>query len=194
MPAAGRARVVVPVVIVAAALALAGGFVGRQVYRADAAEPAPSTTTAPPSSVRPSAPPPGPDSVRLTRGAAEYPYHRQVRELLERYFHGINSKNYTYWRGSVTDAIAAKKPRQVWLDAFRTTRDGSIVVHRIEPGAGPDLRVLLSFTSTQDRSDAPADFRRGCIRWRVVFPLTRQHGGWRVATGPAGTAPRHSAC
>lgn len=198
MPAAARVRAtrwwLVPVVIVVAALALGAGMVGRRLYHPAVPAPAEPPPVEATTSAVPPAAPPGPGSVRMTQDAANHPLHRQVRDVLQRYFDGINAKNYRYWRGAVTGKLAATKPRPEWQRAFRTTRDGTILVHRIEPARGPGLRVLLTFVSTQAVRDAPRDFPHSCIRWRVVFPLARQDGSWRVAADQAGAAPHHTAC
>lgn len=192
-PARGGPRWLVPVVIVVAALAFAGGMVGRRWYERSPATAAAPTVVAP-SSAAPAGKPPGSPGVRLTKDAVDHPRHQAVRDLLQRYFDAVNAKSYRDWRTTVTSQFAAAKPRSEWSHSFRTTRDGSIVVYRIETGGRAELRVLLSFVSTQDVQDAPPNFPRHCIRWRVVFPLALEHGAWKIAADKAGSTPRHDAC
>lgn len=189
----GQQRWLVPVVIVVAALAFAGGMVGRRLYSRPPAEPATPPVVAP-STVTSAGDPPGSPTVRLTKDASDHPRHRAVRDLLQRYFDAVNAKEYQDWRGTVTQGFAAAKPISEWLHSFRTTRDGSVVVYRIESAGHGELRVLLSFVSTQNVQDAPQDFRHHCIRWRVVFPLELERAEWRIAADKAGSAPRHDTC
>lgn len=179
--------------IVVAALAFAGGMVGRRLYSRPTAAPEAPPVVAP-STVTRVGDPPGPPTVRLTKGASDHPRHQAVHDVLQRYFDAVNAKEYQNWRGSVTQGFAASKPRSEWLHSYRTTRDGSIVVNRIESAGHGELRVLLSFVSTQNVQDAPRNFRHHCIRWRVVFPLALERGVWRIAADKAGSAPRHDAC
>lgn len=120
--------------------------------------------------------------------------HDAVLSLLQAYFDAINAKNYDAWRDTVTSQRLASTSRAEWLHNYHTTRDGSIVVYRIESGGVAALRVLLSFVSTQDPGAAPPDFPHTCIRWRVVFPLTLEGAGWKLDAGPTGASPQHDAC
>ncbi len=117
-----------------------------------------------------------------------------VRDLLQHYFDAINSKSYDDWTQVVTSSRLHTTSRSEWSDDYRTTRDGSIVVYRIESAGTGQLVVLLRFVSVQDPSDAPPDFPYRCIRWHVVFPLAVEHGQWRLDAGETGATPQHQSC
>ena len=94
----------------------------------------------------------------------------------------------------MTKGWADTKSEEQWLRDYRSTRDGSVVIYRIETGAAGTARVLLSFVSTQDVTDAPPELPVSCIRWHVVFSMTVENGAWRVDTGTTGSSPQHAAC
>lgn len=156
-----------------------GGLVARQFYRRPAASPAP-VLALPSSTARPLSEQPGPDTVELTPGAAAHPEHEAVRTVLQNYFDAINAGDYDAWTRTVAKArVQAKTPSQ-WRAEYSTTKDGSILVYRIDSMPNGDLRVFLAFTSTQDVSHAPAELPQPCVRWNLVFPLTRESGQLRI--------------
>jgi hypothetical protein len=185
------ARWVLPVVLVAMIATAAGAIVARQIY----ASPEPS-----PSAIRPNEsqlPPgeqPGSTTVGGTKDATAHPLYETVRALLQTHFDAINGKRYDQWRSVVTERRAKNQPERDWRTAYRSTRDGTIVVQRIETGPVDTARVLLSFTSVQDVRDAPLELPEHCIRWRAVFPMVLESGVWKLDSGPASSAPQHDAC
>lgn len=185
-------RWVLPVVLLAVSLTAAAGLLARQVYTARA-------STDPPAVVQPSlsvAPEeqPGDAMVRGTADATSHPLYETVRQLLQTYFDAINAKNYRGWRAAVTSKRAENEPEREWQVAYRSTRDGSVVVHRIESGPVDSMRVLVSFTSVQNPEDAPLELAEPCIRWRVVLSLTVEGNDWKLDTGPTSATPEHDKC
>jgi hypothetical protein len=106
----------------------------------------------------------------------------------------INGRSYERWMTTVTADRIRVQPRREWLTAYRSTRDGSIIVRRIETTPDQRLQVLVSFTSTQDPADAPVGLPVACIRWNLALPLQRENGQLKISTVPAGTTPERSAC
>jgi hypothetical protein len=147
------------------------------------AQPATSTSLAP-------AEQPGPAAVELSADAKAHPDQDAVRILLQHYFDAINQQDYRVWTSTVVEERREAQPEQVWRDAYRTTRDGSIYVQRILPSGRTGLIVLLSFTSTQSPAQAPADLRAGCIHWQVAYPVTLEQGQARLDTGLPGSSSR----
>jgi hypothetical protein len=191
----GRVHWLIPVLIVVVSLTVGGGLLAREFYQAprtgyrtQATSPSPRPTSLAPHQQ------PGSARVRLSADAAAHPRAEPVRKLLQAYFNAINTRDYNLWSTTVVTARIKAQPRQEWLSNYGTTKDGSIVVYRIDAAPEKRLTVLLGFTSTQAIADAPPELPRRCIRWHLALPLVREYGGWKVANLPAGTTPQRSAC
>ncbi len=119
----------------------------------------------------PPAPAPGPATVALVEDVAVHPDADRVRALLQQYFDAINAGDYNLWRSTVTPQQVRDTGESAWHEQYRSTLDGSIVLHRLEPRAGDGLVALLSFTSLQNPADAPPELPVRCLRWWVSYPL-----------------------
>lgn len=141
----------------------------------------PAVTTAGPSTT--AGPPPGPGIVQLSPDAAAHPQADAVRALLQRHFDAINNHDYPAWASTVVSQRVRDTPESDWQKDYGTSRDGSIVVQRIEPVPAGSV-VLLSFVSTQDGSKAPAVLPGAtCIRWWVSYRVVVEHGQQRIDFG-----------
>lgn len=187
-----RPRWIFVLVLVAVIIAAAGGVAARAVY----SQPAESAASAVLPNEKPVPPgkQPGDTTVTATTDAAGHPLYETVRGLLQTYFDSINNRRYDQWRTVVSTKRAKFQPEKDWSTAYRSTKDGSIVVYRIETGPTDTARILLSFTSVQDPRDAPLELPEGCIRWKVVFPLSLEEGSWKLDSGPTSSAPQHEVC
>jgi hypothetical protein len=187
-----RPRWIVPVVLVAVIIAAIGGVAARAIYT----QPVEAATAAvlPNEKPLPPADQPGNATVTATTDAAAHPLYEPVRALLQTYFDSINGHRYEQWRTVVSARRAKLQPQSDWLVAYRSTKDGSIVVYRIETGPTGTARILLSFTSVQDPRDAPLELPERCIRWKVVFPIAVEDGAWKLDSGPTSSAPQHEKC
>lgn len=164
-----------------------GGLVAREVYRRPQSSPA-SVLALPSTEALSAGEEPGSPTVRLTPDAAAHPQHEIVRALTQTYFDAINKGDYDAWRTTVTRAKVQAQPRPEWVANYRTTRDGGILIHRIDPLPNGGLGVLIGFTSIQDPAAAPTELPADCLRWRLVFPLTLESGRWKLdSVAPAGT-------
>ena len=142
---------------------------------------APTTTTM-------AGPPPGPAAVELSQDAAAHPLADQIRSLLQRHFDAINNRDYAVWTSTVVARRSREMPEPKWQADYVSTRDGSILVHRIEPSPDGTV-VLLSFTSTQDAAQAPASLPGStCTNWWVSYRVVIERGQPRIDAGI-----RHSA-
>lgn len=179
-------------VVVVVAVTVAGGVLARDFYQRESPPQAvvelPATKALKPSEQ------PGLDTVQMTPDAAQHPYTATVRRLLQAYFDGINGRSYERWRISVSAARVKDMPEAKWRNDYQTTRNGSILVRRIESAPDGTLRILLSFTSTQKVADAPTELPSGCIRWDLMWPLAYELGEWRIAAVPPGTVPEFRRC
>jgi len=133
----------------------------------------------------------GPPAVKLAADVAADPEGAEVQTLLQRHFDAINNGNYEVWQTTVTRQRAAAFPKQKWLDQYRTTTDGTILVQRIEPTTSGSV-VLISFTSTQDRALAP-DQQSACLRWRVGYPVVTERDQLRLGPSEPATS-QYTAC
>ncbi|EHR49694.1 hypothetical protein SacmaDRAFT_1416 [Saccharomonospora marina XMU15] len=179
--------------VVVSSLTVGGGLLARELYQPPRRDDGPSAsvrTTTP----LPPARQPGSAKVGFTGDAAAHPEAEPVRRLLQEHFDSINARDYERWTRTVVAERTQAQPRSEWLANYRSTRDGSILVYRIEAVPNGGLTVLIGFTSTQDVADAPPELPETCIRWRLALPLARQQGGWRIDTLPAGSTPEYTSC
>lgn len=185
-------RLLIAVLIVVVALMVGGGLAARELYRQP--EQTLAAVTLPSSTALPLAEQPGPATVELTLDAAAHPQHEDVRVLIQQYFDSINSRNYEAWKGTVTRARVQSKPPAKWKSEYQSTKDGSILVYRIDSLPKGDLRLLVAFTSTQDPSAAPPELPAPCLHWNLVLPVTLEGGHLRVDAVTGAATPEMSPC
>jgi hypothetical protein len=126
---------------------------------------------------------PGPSDVQLSPDAAAHPRADELKALLQRHFNAINSRDYEAWAGTVVDRRSREMPKEQWLAEYATTKDGSILLHRVEANA-EGLVLLLSFTSTQDAANAPKNLPGSrCTRWWVSYRVLTVRGQPRIGDG-----------
>ncbi|MGH3829519.1 MAG: hypothetical protein ACRDRS_03555 [Pseudonocardiaceae bacterium] len=131
----------------------------------------------------PRQPEPGPATVVLLEDAALHSDADRIRTVLQKYFDAINAGDYQLWRGAVIPQWARDLNESAWHAQYRSTLDGSIVVHRLEPRIGGGLLALASFTSRQNPADAPPELAVRCLRWWVSYPLIG--AGEQLRMGPS---------
>lgn len=181
----------------AAVVAVGGGVAAREFYKpkpVDQLASVPPVVSTAPSTTVPAEAQPGPRHVMATQDVVNHPQFPEIGSMLQDHFDSINAKDYGKWRGTVTRQRAATAPEQAWKSEYKSTRDGSILIWRIDTAPDRKLRALVSFTSTQAIEDAPQELPKACIRWHVVMPLSREDNRWRVDVGPESVAPRHDEC
>jgi hypothetical protein len=181
-----------PVLLITVIATALGALVARSLYADQPPQP-PSAIQPSPSSV-PRDEQPGSSKVGGTTDAIAHPLYLTVRGLLQQYFNAINAKDYAAWSAVVTTDRRETQPEKDWQDNYKTTRDGSIVVYRIETGGDGTARVLLHFTSTQDPIDAPPEQRVDCIDWDVVWSFAVEKGEWKLASGSTSAFPQTTPC
>jgi hypothetical protein len=126
--------------------------------------------------------PPGPATVVLVEDVRLHPDADRIRTVLQKYFDAINAGDYQLWRSAVIPQWARDLGESAWRGQYRSTLDGSIVVHRLEPRVGGGLLALTSFTSLQNPTYAPPELRVRCLRWWVSYPLIGE--GDQLRMGP----------
>ncbi|QQQ77785.1 hypothetical protein IOD16_04600 [Saccharothrix sp. 6-C] len=190
------ARLLLPAVLLVAAATAGVGVLAREAYQRPVVPPG-GQVAAPGSGQSGSVPrsaQPGSGAVQLSVDAAQHPDGQRVREVLQQFFDAINDHDYEQWAKTVTAHRVGQTPRSRWLSDYESSRDGSILVHRIESVSESRLRVLMTFTSTQDVVKAPAELQADCIHWRVVYPLQVDRGTLRVDLGTEGSTSQFTAC
>lgn len=144
-------------------------------------------------SVPPRLPEPGSPTVVLVEDVVLHPGAERIRKVMQQYFDAINAGDYRLWTGAVIPQLARDTGEAAWRAQYRSTLDGSIVVHRLEPRAGGGLVALTSFTSLQNPADAPPELPVRCLRWWVSYPLVGE--GEALRLGPSSpTADRLVPC
>ncbi len=190
-----RQRWLIPVVVVVLSVTVGGGLLAREFYQRQESQPRQTEPVVVASSTTPLAPAeePGSDEVKVTPDVDFHPQGEAVRKTVQNFYTAINNRDYQLWRTAVTTERQRNQPADKWLDSFKSTKDGSILIYRIERGGGDSLRVLVGFTSTQNLKDAPPIFQEKCIRWRVVLPMQVQ-GTPRVGVPATTDLPEHEKC
>ncbi len=177
-------------------LTAVGGLVARSIYQPAASAGTPPVTAAPPPTSAPTSgqpvKQPGSPRVQLSADAAASPYGQTIENLLQVYFDSINDHNYQEWESVATPALIGENSLEKWQNGYRTTQDGSMYVYRINASSGGQLRVLITFTSTQNVAQAPWFAKFSCINWSQVLPIVNMNGGWRIDVNPSG-APHAAA-
>lgn len=163
---------------VVALLAVAGGLLTRSVYR-----PVPVVASPGPASGVDLGPAPGPLGPRLSIEAAGHPRSAKIRSLLLLHFESINTRNYEVWKTTVVNRRIKESPERIWREQLAGTKDGSVLIHRVEPAPGEALVVLITFVSTQRPDLAPTATPLGCLRWNVVYSMVRENGALRLDSG-----------
>ena len=95
-----------------------------------------------------------------------------VRAQLQRHYEAINAKDYRGWAATVVPERSAALPEQDWMDAYGSTRDGTIRVDRIDDIEGARVLVRVRFVSSQDVADAPPAVPARRICWRSSLPMS----------------------
>jgi hypothetical protein len=180
----------------AVVVAVAGGLLGREFYKPKPVEQSgtPPVVSTVASTTVPAEAQPGSRKVTATQDVVDHPQFSGIGPMLQDHFDSINDKDYAKWRTTVTRQRASTYAEQDWQSDYKSTQDGSILVHRIDTAPDRRLRVLVEFTSTQSVEDAPPELPERCIHWHVVLPLTREDNKWRIDIGPEGASPRHDKC
>ncbi|HKR50986.1 MAG TPA: hypothetical protein VJT72_15655 [Pseudonocardiaceae bacterium] len=174
-----RGWVFLAVTVAVLVAAVGTGMLVREWQPAAGAAGAAPIVTNPP----PRAPEPGPATVALVEDVAVHPDADRARRVLQKYFDAINAGDYKLWRSAVTPQRARDTGEAAWRDQYRSTLDGSIVLHRLEPRAGGGLVALVSFTSLQNPADAPPELPVRCLRWWVSYPLIGEGDELRLSPG-----------
>jgi hypothetical protein len=173
----GWALPVLAVIVVA--LGLGAGYGIRLVSHAAST----GASTAGSSTTTQAGAPPGPAEVQLSPDAAAHPRAEELKQLLQKHFNAINNHDYESWASTVVDRRSRETPKEQWLAEYATTRDGSILLHRVEANT-EGLVVLLSFTSTQDAANAPKNLPGSrCTRWWVSYRVLTVRGQHRIGDG-----------
>jgi len=181
-----------PVLLITVIATALGALVARSVYADQASLPPPaiepSLSSVPPSEQ------PGSPEVKGTADATTHPLYKTLQPLLQNYFNAINAKDYASWADTVTAERRNAQPEEKWKQNYSTTRDGTIVIYRIEVNEDGAARVLMQFTSIQNVKYAPPEMPEKCIHWNVVWPFEKERGEWRLAAGGTSASPPKSKC
>lgn len=182
-----------PVLLVTVIATAIGGLLARQLYEDPGpGEPdavLPTQTSVPPEEQ------PGSRVVQGTPDAVAHPLYEAAKSLLQTHFDAINDRDYESWTSTVVQDRTEATPEQDWRKEYRSTQDGGVVIYRIELAPEEDKALaLITFTSVQDRSNAPVWLPEPCIHWNMAYPLVREDGDWRIDSGPATQSPQAEAC
>ena len=121
--------------------------------------------------------------VELSQDAAAHPLAPAVRSLLQRHFDAINNRDYAVWASTVVARRSREMPESKWQSDYVSTKDGSILVHRIEPSQEGTV-VLISFVSIQGAAQAPTSLPGStCTRWWVSYRVVTERGQPRIDAG-----------
>ncbi|WP_300008219.1 hypothetical protein [Pseudonocardia sp.] len=114
----------------------------------------------------------GDTTVLLSADALTHPAHELVRSQLQLHYDAINRKDYQAWAATVVPARSGSLDQEAWLDAYGSTRDGTIRIDRIDDLEGARVLVRVRFVSTQAITDAPQDVPARRICWHSSLPMS----------------------
>jgi hypothetical protein len=147
-----------------------------------------STTPAPP----PTTPSPTQSgTVALSQTAAGNSASAQVVDLFNRYFDGINTRNYNEYAGTLDAGYRGQNSQSSFSSGYATTTDSDETITAIY-GSGGNLTAVVTFTSRQDPADS-VDKKSSCNHWQLTLPLIAQGSGYVIATPSPGYA-RYTNC
>ncbi|MER7082674.1 hypothetical protein [Saccharopolyspora kobensis] len=137
-----------------------------------------------------------PGGVDYTRGAAGHPDQQAVMVLLDNHFRSINDRDYDLWKSTVVESKWDELPEAKWNQAYGTTEDLDMKVHRIDPGPDGSLLAMLTFKSHQSPEDAPPDMPYRCLEWNLVYPMVITDSGrsLRLDTSKLPNSALRAAC
>lgn len=158
----GTVLAVLLAVVLAAGMVVAWSGAGRAV---SAVPPLRAALPVPASGV-------GESTVLLSADALTHPAHELVRAQLQRHYDAINDKDYAAWAATVVPERSGPLPEEAWLEAYDSSRDGTIRIDRIDDLEGARVLVRVRFVSTQDVSDAPETLPERRICWRSSLPMS----------------------
>lgn len=130
--------------------------------------------------------------VLVGAAANDDPQRAAIRDLLQKHFDSINSRNYQGWKDTVTQPEGGKLPEAAWQQAYGTTHDTDISVIAI---TAQPLQAQVTFRSRQAAAQAP-DKKSTCLNWRITVSLEVQDDGslliGRSLANTAGWQPCYS--
>jgi hypothetical protein len=120
-----------------------------------------------------------------------------VEELLSHYFHGINTRDYAEYAGTLNATERADPSQsQAKFDAgYQTTTDSGMTVTSLGTTVGGTpggLTATVTFTSRQSPSQSVD--HSACNTWTLNFYLVPQGADYLIGPAPSGYAPDHSDC
>lgn len=130
--------------------------------------------------------------VRLSPTAAAHPSAPVVLALAERHFTAINNHDYAAWSTTVVPSIAGSQSGDGWRRAYRSTHDDTVEVSSIVDAGSDAVQVVVSFISTQDVADAPADLAVARICWQAQWPVVNVGSGGRISVAPRGSTTKRA--
>jgi hypothetical protein len=181
-----------PVLLITVIATALGGLFARDLY--DPAPPSVPAAVQPPPTDVPLHEQPGSPEVGGTTEAAAHPLYGVLRPVLQAIFDAINAKDFQAWAKHVTQERLDTTPEKDWQNDYESSRDGSILVYRIEASGDGTAKVLMRFVSTQDPEKAPPTMPSKCIEWNVVWAFERSDGQWRLSGGISGKTPNLAPC
>jgi hypothetical protein len=130
-----------------------------------AAPSAPPTTS-------PAEPAASPDTVQVSSDVTSQ-YANDVQALFQRYFDSINNKDYAGYAATMLHPMS----QETFSTGYLTTHDSMAAITGIQPSGADSVMASVSFTSTQDPSNAPAQLRVPRICWGVQWAVTNLSSG-----------------
>ncbi len=149
------------------------------------------TTAGSPAASPSATPSPTLSLVALASGVSGSPAAPQVESLLSHYFHGINTRDYAEYAGTLTPAEKARQTQPVFTSGYSSTTDSGMTLTSLASG-NSGLTATVTFTSHQ--SPAQSVDHSGCNDWTLNFYLVAQGSGYLIGPEPSGYQPAHTDC
>jgi hypothetical protein len=196
-PSTSRVLPALPLVVLIGALATAAVVGGPRLIGADR-QPAAAATEAPAPVVSATRATPILEDAEVplvtVDPAVDHPRARQVAAMFDRYFTGINERDYRAV-ARVLDPAGELDPGvpgqlKAFAEGTSTSKDSDVVLRRLTSTASGRLRAEVSFRSEQKVGHGPPERPdESCTRWDVVYVLTVDDGAYRMLRGDGTNQP-----
>jgi hypothetical protein len=115
-----------------------------------------------------------------------------VETTLSRYFHGINTHNYTEYQSAHNPHEQATEPESAFDSGYGSTEDSGMTLISLQSTADGGESATVTFTSRQDAGSSIDG--SACNNWRVTYFLVPEGTGYLIGPAPAGYKPTYSDC
>ena len=114
--------------------------------------------------------------------------------MLDHYFHGINTHDYTEYSAVLDAELRADQPLSAFNSGYSSTQDSGMTLTSLADAGGGELAATVTFTSHQDAAQS-VDKHSTCNNWTLTLYLAQQSdGSYLMVHAPANYHAKYSDC